>query len=205
MDKEIARILLEIEAVKLSINPTFTWASGIKSPIYCDNRKLMSFPKYRNIVRDAFIEEIKSLNPDIIAGTATAGIPHAAWIADKLNLPMIYVRSSSKDHGLKNQIEGNLRKGQKVILIEDLISTGGSSIDAANAIKDSGGEVLMVVAIFTYLLQKAELNFETSGFKYKTLTNFKTLIDQAVEKNYLSKDKKDIVLNWYKDPENWKI
>jgi orotate phosphoribosyltransferase len=205
MKQEIAKILLEIKAVKLSLDPPFTWASGIKSPIYCDNRKLMGYPEKRNIVRDAFIEKVKDYNPEIIAGTATAGIPHAAWIAEKMNLPMIYIRSSNKGHGLQNKIEGVLEKGKKVLVIEDLISTGGSSIDAANAVSEAGGDVLGVLAIFTYQLAKATERFSEANIKFDTLTNFTTLIDIAIEENYLSEGDKESVLNWYKNPAEWMV
>jgi orotate phosphoribosyltransferase len=204
MQEDIAKILLEIEAVRLSLDPPFTWASGIKSPIYCDNRKLMGYPEKRNIVRDAFIEEVKKYNPEIIAGTATAGIPHAAWIAEKLDLPMIYIRSSSKGHGLQNKIEGVLEKGKKVIVIEDLISTGGSSIEAAQAVQEAGGEVLAVLAIFTYGLSKATERFEEANMKFDTLSDFPTLIDIAIQEKYLSEKDKDVVLSWYKNPQEWR-
>jgi len=205
MKQEIAKILLEIKAVKLSLDPPFTWASGIKSPIYCDNRKLMGYPEKRNIVRDAFIEKIKEYNPEIIAGTATAGIPHAAWIADKLNLPMIYIRSSNKGHGLQNKIEGVLEKGKKVLVIEDLISTGGSAIDASNAVSEAGGDVLGVLAIFTYQLAKATERFTEADIEFNTLTDFTTLIDIAISENYLSSKDKESVLKWYKDPQAWLV
>jgi len=203
MQKEIAKILLEIKAVKLSVNPPFTWASGIKSPIYCDNRMLMGYPEKRKIVIDAFIEKVKEYNPEIIAGTATAGIPHAAWISEKLGLPMIYIRSKAKDHGRQNKIEGPLEKGKKVLVIEDLISTGGSSVEAAKAVQEAGCEVLGVLAIFTYQLAKSFKVFEEANIKFDTLTNFETLIEIAVEQNYLKENDKKTVLNWYKDPENW--
>jgi len=203
MQNQIAKILLEIKAVKLSIDPPFTWASGIKSPIYCDNRMLMGYPAKRKIVIDAFAEKVKEYNPEIIAGTATAGIPHAAWIAEKLELPMIYIRSKKKNHGRQNQIEGPLEKGKKVLVIEDLISTGGSSVEAAKAVQEAGGEVLGVLAIFTYQLNKSFEVFKEANIKFETLTNFETLINIAVEQNYLDEKDKETVLAWYKDPQNW--
>ncbi|KFN91515.1 orotate phosphoribosyltransferase [Tetragenococcus muriaticus PMC-11-5] len=161
-EKDIARELLAIQAVFLNPYKPFTWASGMKSPIYCDNRMTMSYPKVRNKVAQGLAEKIKKNFPEteVIAGTATAGIPHAAWVAEILELPMIYIRSKKKEHGKANQIEGKLDKGQKIVIIEDLISTGQSVLDACTAATNQGAEVLGVMAIFTYELESGKRNFE---------------------------------------------
>jgi orotate phosphoribosyltransferase len=205
MDKETAKILLKIKAVSLRTNPPFKWVSGILAPIYTDNRLLMSYPKERKIIVDNFLKTIKenNLKPDVIAGIATSGIPWASWIADELKLPMVYIRKKQKDHGKENLIEGKLEKGQKAIIIEDLISTGGSSINGVEAVKSAGGEVLANLAIFTYELEKAKQNFEKADVKLLTLTNFSTLVSVAVSENYLSKDEEEKVLEWSKNPEEW--
>ncbi|MBN2715338.1 MAG: orotate phosphoribosyltransferase, partial [Deltaproteobacteria bacterium] len=183
MKKEIAKILLELNAVALRLDPPFTWASGRFSPIYCDNRLIISSTEDRKTVADGFVKLIaqNGWQPDVIAGTATAGIPHAAWVADILDLPMVYVRGSAKGHGKENRIEGTLRAGQKVVLIEDLISTGKSSIDAANGVVDAGGDLLGVAAIFTYGLPVAAQQFTDAGMAFDTLTSFETLMDVAEE------------------------
>ncbi|MBM7688728.1 orotate phosphoribosyltransferase [Enterococcus ureilyticus] len=205
--KIIAKDLLEIEAVFLSPNEPFTWASGIKSPIYCDNRITMSYPVVRKDIAKGLADKIKTAFPDVqvIAGTATAGIPHAAWVADILDLPMVYIRSKAKEHGKGNQIEGRIFKGQKMVIIEDLISTGGSVLEAADAAKREGAEVLGVAAIFTYELPKGKENFEEHKMDLLTLTNYSTLIEAALESNYI--EEKDVVLlkNWKQDPQNWLI
>lgn len=181
--EQIAAQLLEIEAVFLSPEDPFTWASGIKSPIYCDNRVSLSYPKARDLIRDSFVELIQEQYPglDAVAGVATAGIPHASLIADKMQLPMCYVRSSSKDHGRTNQIEGKLKHGAKLVVVEDLISTGGSSLKAVEALKEAGFEVLGLVAIFTYNLQKAQDAFAEAQVDYKTLSDYDTLIELAFQ------------------------
>jgi len=195
---ELVRDLLEIKAVQINPNEYFTWTSGIKSPIYCDNRLTMSYPKVRMKIVDAFTEKIEQLEvkPDVIAGCATAGIPHAAWLAARLNLPMVYVRSKPKGHGKGNQIEGILTSGQNVLVIEDLISTGGSSIQAAQAIQNEGANVIDVFAIFTYGLKKATKNFAEADFSFQTITNFDELVDALLGDGKLSREEKDQLLEW---------
>jgi orotate phosphoribosyltransferase len=193
---DLARDLLDIKAVQISPDHYFTWTSGIKSPIYCDNRLTMSHPPIRKKITRAFVElvEKQEEKPDVIAGCATAGIPHAAWLADKLNLPMVYVRSKPKAHGKGNQIEGEIKEGQKVLVIEDLISTGGSSIDTANALREAGMEVIGVFAIFTYGIAKSIEKFSEENLKLRTITNFDQLIDALVEDGELQhKDKVKLV------------
>ncbi|GGC80691.1 orotate phosphoribosyltransferase [Enterococcus wangshanyuanii] len=203
--KRIAKDLLEIEAVFLSPNEPFTWASGIKSPIYCDNRITMSYPVVRKEIAQGLADKIKADFPDVevIAGTATAGIPHAAWVADILDLPMVYIRSKAKAHGKGNQIEGRIFKGQKMVVIEDLISTGGSVLEAASAAAREGADVLGVAAIFTYELPKGIENFTAQNTKLVTLTNYSTLIDAALESNYIASTDVSLLKDWKKDPENW--
>lgn len=185
--REIAKILLKLKAVTLSPEDPYTWASGIKSPIYCDNRLTLSYPEDRNTVEKGLVDLIKDQYPEVqyIMGTATAGIPHAAIIADKMGLPMGFVRSSNKDHGKQNKIEGARIEGAKVVVIEDLFSTGGSSIEAAKALEEVGYEVLGIVSIFTYNMKNAEENFKAAGFKHHSLTNFDELIEVAHEMDYI--------------------
>ena len=198
LSQRLARDLLKIKAVQIDPNNYFTWTSGLKSPIYCDNRLTMSYPLIRNKISDAFVQLIEQMNekPDVIAGCATAGIPHAAWLAEKLDLPMIYVRSKPKGHGKGNQIEGNFKPGQKVVVIEDLISTGGSSIESAQALKESGADVLGVLAIFTYGLQKSEKNFADAGLTFQTITGFDLLIDALVIDEKIENTEKQQLLAW---------
>ena len=193
--KQVAKDLLSIKAVTLSPEEPFTWASGIKSPIYCDNRLTISYPEVRKRIAKGIA--------DIIAGTATAGIPHAAWIAEELNLPMIYVRSKPKDHGRGKQIEGVLAEGQKVVLIDDLLSTGGSVLKAVDAAKNEGAAVLGVCGIFSYQLGKLDDNFKAYNLSYATLTNYTELIEVAEENDYIEEKQKEILHAWRKDPENW--
>ncbi len=195
---EIARDLLKIKAVQIKTKGYFTWTSGIQSPIYCDNRLTMSYPNVRNRIIDGFINKIKTLDvqPDVIAGCATAGIPHAAWIADRLDLPMIYVRSSPKGHGKGNQIEGRVTKGQKVLVVEDLISTGGSSIDTANVLKAEGVEVVGVIAIFTYGLKESVHRFEKEDLPFTTLTGFDYLLEALVEDEEITKTDQQNLIDW---------
>lgn len=185
--REIAKILLKLKAVTLSPEDPYTWASGIKSPIYCDNRLTLSYPEDRSTVEKGLVDLIKKEYPEVeyIMGTATAGIPHAAIIADKMGLPMGFVRSSNKDHGKQNKIEGAKIEGAKVVVIEDLFSTGGSSIEAAKALEEVGYEVLGIVSIFTYNMKNAEENFKAAGFKHHSLTNFDELIEVAHEMDYI--------------------
>ena len=185
--REIAKILLKLKAVTLSPEDPYTWASGIKSPIYCDNRLTLSYPEDRSTVEKGLVDLIKDQYPEVqyIMGTATAGIPHAAIIADKMGLPMGFVRSSNKDHGKQNKIEGAKIEGAKVVVIEDLFSTGGSSIEAAKALEEVGYEILGIVSIFTYNMKNAEENFKAAGFKHHSLTNFDELIEVAHEMDYI--------------------
>lgn len=203
--KQVAKDLLSIKAVKLSPNEPFTWASGIKSPIYCDNRLTISYPEIRQRIAKGIAQLIKENYPEaqVIAGTATAGIPHAAWIAAELNLPMIYVRSKPKDHGRGQQIEGVLTPGAKTVVIDDLLSTGGSVLKAVSAAKNEGADVVGVCAIFSYQLPSIEANFQKAGVDFKTLTNYGELIEAAVEENYVSADQSALLHRWREDPENW--
>lgn len=203
--ENIAKDLLKIEAVFLSPDEPFTWASGIKSPIYCDNRITMSYPEVRREIAKGLAEEIKANYPDVevIAGTATAGIPHAAWVAELLDLPMVYIRSKAKDHGKGNQIEGRITEGQKMVVIEDLISTGGSVLEAAEAAKREGADVLGVAAIFTYQLDKGVEKFKAADMPLLTLTNYSTLIEIALEEKYINEQQLTLLKEWRKDPENW--
>lgn len=205
IETTIAKDLLEIEAVFLSPSEPFTWASGIKSPIYCDNRITMSYPKVRKEIAQGLADKIKEVYPnvEVIAGTATAGIPHAAWVAEILDLPMVYIRSKAKDHGKGNQIEGRIFEGQKMVVIEDLISTGGSVLEAAEAAKREGANVLGVAAIFTYELPKGKENFGNE-MPLLTLTNYSVLIEAALEEKYIDETELDLLKEWKQDPENWK-
>ncbi|MDC3412862.1 orotate phosphoribosyltransferase [Aquibacillus sp. 3ASR75-11] len=198
VEQKIAADLHRIGAVQIKTDHSFTWTSGIKSPIYCDNRLTMSYPDIREKIADAFVTMIKQLDekPDVIAGCATAGIPHAAWVAQKLHLPMVYVRSSAKAHGKKNQIEGAITKGQKSIVIEDLISTGGSSIKVADALQQEKAEVLGVFAIFSYGLPKTKTSFNEEGYRVQTITDFDRLIEVLVENQTISLKEKNDLISW---------
>lgn len=198
MTKNIAQSLLDIGAVSLSPNDLFTWSSGIKSPIYCDNRVTLGYPKVRTEIRDGLSALIKEKFPtvEIVSGTATAGIPHAAYVSEVLDLPMNYVRSKSKSHGKQNQIEGALSEGKKVVVIEDLISTGGSSITAVDALKEAGAEVLGVVAIFTYGLNKADELFNEAGVPFYTLSDYNELIEVAKDNGDISEDDIKTLVEW---------
>ncbi|MFC1597991.1 orotate phosphoribosyltransferase [Patescibacteria group bacterium] len=203
--EEVAKILLEINAVTLNTDEPYRYTSGILSPIYCDNRLIMSYPDKRTQIVEAFLGAIEDnkLDFDMVGGTATAGIPHAAWIADRLESPMVYIRGKVKGHGKKNQVEGALEKGKQVLIIEDLISTGGSSVEAGEAVRNEGGEVSDCVAIFTYEMEKAKKRFADSNINLYTLTDFTTLVGVASESGYLKEEDKDKVLAWNKDPEGW--
>lgn len=207
VEQSIAKDLLEIEAVFLNPSNPFTWASGIKSPIYCDNRITMSYPKVRKEIAKGLASKIKEAFPEVqvIAGTATAGIPHAAWVAEILDLPMVYIRSKAKDHGKGNQIEGRIVEGQKMVVIEDLISTGGSVLEAAEAAKREGAAILGVAAIFTYELPKGKANFEKAEIPLMTLTNYSVLIEAALEDRYIDEQELTLLKEWKKDPENWQF
>ncbi|EMF49982.1 orotate phosphoribosyltransferase [Streptococcus parauberis] len=205
LSSQIAAELLDIKAVYLKPEDPFTWASGIKSPIYTDNRITLSYPETRTIIENGFVETIKAHYPEVevIAGTATAGIPHGAIIADKMNLPFAYIRSKPKDHGAGNQIEGRVLSGQKMVIIEDLISTGGSVLDAAAAAIREGAEVLGVVAIFTYQLPKATASFKEAGIELITLSNYSELIRVAKVKGYIDADGLQLLKKFKEDQENW--
>ncbi len=207
MEKLIAKDLLDIKAVFLKPNEPFTWASGIKSPIYCDNRLTLSYPLVRKDVEQGLAKLIKENYPECecLMGTATAGIAHAALAADILDLPMGYVRGGAKSHGRNNRIEGLVKPGMKVVVVEDLISTGGSSLECVDALREAGCEVIGMVAIFTYGLKKATINFEAKNCSFKTLTNYETLIDVAVENNYIQANDLEKLKAWKKDPsdESW--
>lgn len=207
VEQSIAKDLLEIEAVFLNPSNPFTWASGIKSPIYCDNRITMSYPKVRKEIAKGLARKTKEAFPEVqvIAGTATAGIPHAAWVAEILDLPMVYIRSKAKDHGKGNQIEGRIVEGQKMVVIEDLISTGGSVLEAAEAAKREGAAILGVAAIFTYELPKGKANFEKAEIPLMTLTNYSVLIEAALENRYIDEQELTLLKEWKKDPENWQF
>ncbi|WP_258088745.1 orotate phosphoribosyltransferase [Weissella fangxianensis] len=195
----VAQALLDIDAVKLQPNDPVTWASGIKSPIYTDNRKVISFPIARKTIIDGLVALIKEQYPDVevIGGVATAGIPHAAWVAEELGLPLIYVRAQPKDHGTGKQIEGSLLPGQKVVLIDDLISTGGSVLGAVKATRAAGGEVLGVTAIFSYELPAATNNFAQVATTFSSLTNFSSLIQVAKETGEITNDELAMIADWH--------
>jgi orotate phosphoribosyltransferase len=201
----VAEKLLEIKAVNLSPSKPFTWASGIKSPIYCDNRLTMSYPEIRDIIAEGLkkIIEEKFSNCTVVAGTATAGIPHAAWVAQKMNMAMSYVRSSAKEHGKQNAVEGLVKTDDKVVVVEDLISTGGSSIKVVDTLKEQNIEVLGLVAIFTYNFEDAAKKFEDKRVEYYTLTDYNTLIEVALEKNYITVDELNILKEWRKNPKTY--
>jgi orotate phosphoribosyltransferase len=204
-EKAVAEKLLQSNAIKLNPEQPFTWASGWKSPIYCDNRRVLSFPFIRDFVKSEMCNVIFQQFPDaeLLAGVATAGIPWGAMAADQLKLPYIYVRPKPKEHGLGNQIEGYFEAGQKVVVIEDLISTGKSSLQVVDVIKAAGMEVMGMVSIFTYGFPVATQNFEKAGVPYVSLTNYGTLIELAVEKGMVSADQHDLLMEWRKDPAGW--
>ena len=203
--KEIAKDLLKIKAVKLSPDKPFTWASGIKSPIYCDNRLTISYPEIRKQIAQGLAAQIKVEFPDVevIGGVVTAGIPHAAWVADELGLPLIYVRSKPKDHGRGKQIEGVLPAHAKTVLIDDLLSTGGSVLRAVKAAQNEGADVIGVGAIFSYQLSAVSANFKQVGLSFTTLTNYSELLEAATEENYIAEDQLETLKKWRKAPEKW--
>lgn len=203
--KEVAKNLLKIKAVKLSPDKPFTWASGIKSPIYCDNRLTISYPEIREQIAQGLANQIKNQFPDVevIGGVATAGIPHAAWVAEKLSLPLIYVRSKPKDHGRGKQIEGVLPAHAKTVLIDDLLSTGGSVLKSVKAAQNEGANVIGVGAIFSYELPAVYQNFDQAGISFTTLTNYSELLEAAIEENYISKEHLTTLKKWREAPEKW--
>ena len=197
--------LLKINALKLQPTNPFTWASGWKAPIYCDNRKILSYPETRNFICEQFVRIIREKYPDVevIAGVATGAIAHGALVADKLGLPFVYVRSKPKDHGLENLIEGSLKRGQKVVVVEDLVSTGGSSLKAVEALTGFGGNVLGMVAIFTYNFPESKTNFEKAGVELTTLSNYQILIELALSKGEIRAEEIESLQNWRKNPSEW--
>jgi orotate phosphoribosyltransferase len=205
IEKIIAAHLLQIKAIKLAPSSPFTWASGLKSPIYCDNRKTLSYPEVRNQIRDAFVRLVTDVyaHADVIAGVATGAIALGVLVAQALNKPFVYVRSDAKKHGLENLVEGYLEPGQKVVVIEDLISTGGSSLKAVEALRNAGAEVLGLIAIFSYGFDKAHENFVAADCACHTLTNYQTMITIAHETGYVSEAEVALLKRWRLNPENW--
>ena len=204
--KVVAEKLLQVNAVKLNLHNPFTWASGWKSPIYCDNRRVLSFPFIRDFIKSELCNIVFERFPDaeLLAGVATAGIAWGAMAADQLKLPYIYVRPKPKEHGLGNQIEGNYEKGQKTIVIEDLVSTGKSSLQVIDALKAEGLEVTGMVSIFTYDFPVASAAFKNAGIEYYPLTSYPELVKLAIEKGIISNQQEEILLKWRDDPANWK-
>ncbi len=207
LEKLFAEKLLKVKAIKLQPANPFTWASGWKSPIYCDNRKTLSYPSLRNFVKIEISRLIleKFGQVDAIAGVATGAIPQGALVADELNLPFVYVRSKPKDHGLENLIEGELRPGMKVVVIEDLVSTGGSSLKAVEALRNNGCEVIGMVASFTYGFQVAVDAFKAAKVKLVTLTNYEAVLKTALETAYIAEEDVEVLQAWRKDPANWNV
>lgn len=199
MKREIAKLLLDIGAVELRPQEPFTWASGVKSPIYCDNRLTMSFPKVRKEIAKGLAAQIQEAYPEceVVAGTATAGIPHAAWVSDLLELPMVYVRSKAKEHGQSNMIEGKVETGKKVVVVEDLISKGGSVLQAAKALQAAGFEVLGIVAIFTYDLPQSVEAITEAGFTFRTLTDFPSLVEEAIQSGSIEEQDLPMLADWH--------
>ena len=204
--KQIAGSLLQIKAIKLNPTNHFTWASGWYSPIYCDNRKILSYPAVRKQVYEAFADLIAEKYPEaeVLAGVATGAIAHGVLVAEKMGKPFIYVRSAPKSHGLTNQVEGEVKPGSKVVVIEDLVSTGGSSLSAVDALKKAGCDVLGMVAIFTYGFPTAEQNFANAGVKLDTLSNYNTMIEMVIEQGYVHPDELETLKEWRHDPASWK-
>jgi orotate phosphoribosyltransferase len=204
--QQVASALLEIEAIKLRPDEPFKWASGWNSPIYCDNRLSLSFPSARNLIKEGLISLIKENFKEVeaIAGVATAGVPQGAILADALNLPFVYVRPKPKDHGMENLIEGKIVKGQKVVVIEDLISTGGSSLKAVEALRDSGFTILGMAAIFTYGFNTAVENFKNAKVTLHTLSNYDSLVNEAIKNGTIKQGELESLQAWRKDPASWK-
>ncbi|HOU98213.1 MAG TPA: orotate phosphoribosyltransferase [Bacteroidales bacterium] len=203
---EIAKNLLQIKAIKLNVEQPFTWASGWKSPIYCDNRKTYFYPELRRIIAKGFVQTIKQYYPnvEVIAGVATGAIAYGIMVAEEMNLPYVYVRSEPKKHGLENLIEGENPKGKKVVVIEDLLSTGGSSLKVVQALRDAEAEVLGLTAIFTYQFDAAINAFKEKQCDYHTLSNYETLIKTAIEMNYVEQHHLETLSEWRKSPGTWK-
>ena len=205
MQDKVSELLLKVNAVMLRTNPPFRWVSGILSPIYTDNRILMSYTKEREFIVNSFVKMIKKnkIKFDGFAATATAGIPWAAWLAQKLKKPMVYVRSEAKEHGRENLVEGKIDEGKTYIVVEDLISTGSSSLNTINSVRAKNGAVECCIAIFTYELEKSKNNFESANVQLLTLTNFTSFVKTALKKKYISKDQLSHIMDWKKNPEGW--
>ena len=203
--KKTAELLLQIKAIKLNPQEPFTWASGWKSPIYCDNRIVLSYPPIRNYIRENIAKQVEKIygKPDVIAGVATGAIGIGMLVAEYLGLPFVYVRPEAKKHGRQNQIEGHLESGQHVVVIEDLISTGKSSLNTVKALKEANATVKGMIAIFSYGFDVAEENFEKEHLHVNVLSNYEHLIEQAVETSYLNKDEASTLRSWRQDPANW--
>ena len=201
----VAEKLLQINAVKLNLQNPFTWASGWRSPIYCDNRKILSFPHVRDFIKSEMTNAVFTEFPEaeVIAGVATAGIPHGALVADLLSLPFVYVRSKPKEHGMGNQIEGNLVSGQKVVVIEDLISTGKSSMEAVKALQDAGGEVIGLASVFTYGFLIAENLFANEHIPTISLSNYSALLELSLSKNTINEEQLQMLQQWRENPSAW--
>jgi orotate phosphoribosyltransferase len=205
-EKAVAEKLLQVNAVRLNVKEPFTWASGWKSPIYCDNRRILSFPFVRDFIKSELCNLVFEKFPDaeLLAGVATAGIAWGAMVADQLKLPYVYVRPKPKEHGLGNQVEGYYEKGQKTIVIEDLVSTGKSSLQVVDVLKNTGLDVAGMVSIFTYDFPQASQAFAETQLNYHSLTNYPVLIQLAIEKGIVSKNEEEILLKWRNDPSSWK-
>ena len=203
--EKTAELLLQINAIKLNPENPFTWASGWKSPIYCDNRLILSFPVIRNYVRDEFAKNIEKQfgKPDVIAGVATGAIGIGILVAESLGLPFVYVRPEAKKHGRQNQVEGFLQKGQNVVVVEDLISTGNSSLMAVEALRNEGANIKGMAAIFTYGFGVAEENFKKANIDLFTLSNYENLLDLAVQKQYITEDQQSTLQEWSEEPSTW--
>ncbi len=205
--EKTAELLLQINAIKLNPQTPFLWASGWKSPIYCDNRISLSFPPIRNYIRDEFAKHIEDKfgKPDVIAGVATGAIGIGILVAEKLGLPFVYVRPEPKKHGRQNQVEGFLDKGQSVVVIEDLISTGKSSLQAVDALRENGANVKGMAAIFSYGFQIAQDNFNQQNVELFTLSNYENLLNLAVNKKYITKEEQEILSKWRENPSEWDV
>lgn len=205
--KKTAEVLLHINAIKLSPNAPFTWASGWKSPIYCDNRLVLSYPAIRNYIKSELAKNIENLygKPDVIAGVATGAIGIGALVADDLGLPFVYVRPEAKKHGRQNQIEGRLEKGQNVVVVEDLISTGKSSLNAVEALKSAAVNVKGMAAIFTYGFERSKTNFEEKSIELHTLSNYEALLEQALDTGFINDKELNVLSQWNSNPSEWDI
>jgi orotate phosphoribosyltransferase len=206
--QQLAEYLLQIKAIQLSVQNPFTWASGWRSPVYCDNRQILSYPTIRNFVRDQLTHEVRNKfkGAEVIAGVATGGIPLGALVADQLEIPFIYVRSAAKGHGMQRCVEGHVEAGQKVVMIEDLISSGKSSLQAIEAVRqETNAEVMGLIALFTYGFKVAEDNFAAARVPFSTLSNYETLVSVAIKNGYISSEHEEVLNLWRKDPSHWGI